>query len=248
VQGHASSQLEPVEIIATADQLTMRIRARFPDSGLLRVSEQVRDTAEHARARGEWISRPRRGLRVAVCLVIALILAASIAGLALVDFRTDGLGLGNVLPLLEAAINDLVLIGAAIFFLTTVETRSKRRQALAAIHELRSLAHIVDMHQLAKDPERLRGGAPRTDVSPSHALTRFELGRYLDYCSELLSLCGKIAALYAQGFEDDVTLCAVNEVENLCTGLSRKIWQKIMILPTLSEAEAPALPLRSALP
>ena len=226
----------------------MRIRARFPESGLLRVSEQVRDTAERARARGEWISRPRRGLRLAVYLLIALIGAASVAGLALVDFRTEGLRLGSALPLVEAAINDIVLIGAAIFFLTTVETRSKRRHALAAVHELRSLAHIVDMHQLAKDPERLRGGAPRTAVSPAHALSRFELGRYLDYCSELLSLCGKIAALYAQGFDDSVTLSAVNEIENLCTGLSRKIWQKIMILPTLQDPQTPeVLPSAAAL-
>lgn len=56
--------------------------------------------------------------------------------------------------------------------------------------------------------------------------------RYLDYSSEMLSLAGKVAALYAQGFSDPVALSAVNEVENLTTGLSRKIWQKIMILHT----------------
>jgi hypothetical protein len=246
VPGHSDATLDSTEIIRTADRLAMRIRARFPESGLLRVSEQVRETAEHARARGEWIARPRHGLRLGVYLLIALILGASAAGLALVDFRTEALRLGSALPLLEAAINDIVLIGAAIFFLTTVETRSKRRQALAAVHELRSLAHIVDMHQLTKDPERLRGRAPHTDVSPAHALSAFELGRYLDYCSELLSLCGKIAALYAQGFDDSVTLSAVTEIENLCTGLSRKIWQKIMILPTLREEQALQAPLRSA--
>ena len=31
-------------------------------------------------------------------------------------------------------------------------------------------------------------------------------------------------------FDDAVALAAVNEIENLTTGLSRKIWQKIMIL------------------
>jgi len=53
---------------------------------------------------------------------------------------------------------------------------------------------------------------------------------YLDYCSEMLSLIGKLAALYVQKFDDPVALAAVNEVEDLTTGLSRKIWQKIMIL------------------
>ena len=69
-------------------------------------------------------------------------------------------------------------------------------------------------------------------------MTRFELGRYLDYCSELLSLVSKIAALYVQRFDDEVVLGAVNEVETLTNGLSRKIWQKIMILDTTTGENA----------
>ena len=44
-----------------------------------------------------------------------------------------------------------------------------------------------------------------------------ELVRYLDYCSELLSLTGKLAALYIQRFDDEITLSAVNDIENLTT-------------------------------
>jgi len=51
----------------------------------------------------------------------------------------------------------------------------------------------------------------------------------------MLSLSAKVAALYAQGFGDPVVLSAVSEVENLSTGLSRKIWQKIMILHTFEQ-------------
>ena len=46
-----------------------------------------------------------------------------------------------------------MLVGAGVFFLMTLETRVKRRRALEAIRELRAIAHIVDMHQLTKDPE-----------------------------------------------------------------------------------------------
>jgi poly-beta-hydroxyalkanoate depolymerase len=69
-------------------------------------------------------------------------------------------------------------------------------------------------------------------------MSAYELTRYLDYCSEMLSLAGKVAALYAQNFPDAVVLAAVNEVETLTTGLSRKIWQKIMILNKL-DADTP---------
>ena len=72
--------------------------------------------------------------------------------------------------------------------------------------------------------------AGETESSPDRKLTVAELGRYLDYCSEMLSMTAKIAALYAERFSDNVVLQAVDEVETLTTGLSRKIWQKIMIL------------------
>ena len=54
--------------------------------------------------------------------------------------------------------------------------------------------------------------------------------RYLDYCSEMLSLTGKLAALYMQNMRDPIVIESVNEIEDLTTSLSRKIWQKIMIL------------------
>ena len=86
------------------------------------------------------------------------------------------------------------------------------------------------MHQLTKHPERVAGGGPDTPSSPKRQLTPFELTRYLDYCSEMLALLSKLAALRTQNFSDPVTLEAVNDVENLTQGLARTIWQKIMIL------------------
>ena len=39
-----------------------------------------------------------------------------------------------------------------------------------------------------------------------------------------------VAALYVQNFEDSVALQAVNEIEDLTTGLAHKIWQKLTIV------------------
>jgi hypothetical protein len=72
--------------------------------------------------------------------------------------------------------------------------------------------------------------------SPSEAMTPLQLSRYLDYCTEMLSLIGKIAALYVQRFDDSSAVAAVSEVEQLTTGLSRKIWQKIMLLNQIADA------------
>jgi hypothetical protein len=62
--------------------------------------------------------------------------------------------------------------------------------------------------------------------------------RYLDYCSELLSLTSKVAALYVQHLNDAVVLAAVNDIESLAASLSHKIWQKIMIIGTAAKPEA----------
>ena len=72
-------------------------------------------------------------------------------------------------------------------------------------------------------------------MSPDRTMTQFELTRYLDYCAEMLSLIGKLAALYADRVRDSVVIASVNDVENLTAGLGRKIWQKITIIGALEE-------------
>jgi hypothetical protein len=66
-------------------------------------------------------------------------------------------------------------------------------------------------------------------------MTPYQLTRYLDYCSELLAITSKLAAVHAEGFDDASVLAAVNDVESLTQGLSSKIWQKIMILDLASD-------------
>lgn len=73
-------------------------------------------------------------------------------------------------------------------------------------------------------------------------MSEFELGRYLDYCAEALSLAGKIAALYAQSSRDPVVIASVNDIETLTSNMSAKIWQKINIVRDAApgEVETPA--------
>ena len=56
---------------------------------------------------------------------------------------------------------------------------------------------------------------------------------YLSYCSEMLSLTAKTAALCAEHSADGVVLETVSYIETLTTELSNKIWQKISLLPHL---------------
>jgi hypothetical protein len=230
-------ELDAERIVLTVRTLEQRIRERFPESGLARVAGELVDVAQRTVARVAELTHPNVPIRVAVGTLVTLLLAL-LLGLALtleLSLRVDNLA--TLLQATESAVNDVVFAGIAIWFLMTLETRIKRRRALQAIHELRSLAHVVDMHQLTKDPERVLTPGRDTASSPRRApMTRFELARYLDYCSELLSLTSKLAALYVQRFQDEHVLAAVSDVQTLTNGLSGKIWQKIVILDTAAEA------------
>ena len=134
------------------------------------------------------------------------------------------------LGLAETTVNDLVFVAIAVFFLYSVPDRIQRGNSLAMLHRLRSLAHVIDMHQLDKDPERLRSTYQETEVSLKVGLNRTQMESYLNYCSELLSLVGKAAALCAEESQDSVVLETVSTIETLTLGMSRKIWQKISVL------------------
>lgn len=222
--------LDSEKILETIETLSRRIAERFPGSGLSKVCEELLTIAGESQSRTAWIAKPQRALRLITGALVAIIIVGLVFVLANTSWPRNGIDLVVLVQVSEAGLNAFLLLSGAILFLVTAETRIKRRRALKAIHELRALAHVIDMHQLTKDPERLVARMAATPSSPKQNLTPAELGRYLDYCSEMLSLIGKLAALYVQKFDDPVALAAVNEVEDLTTSLSRKIWQKIMII------------------
>ena len=114
-------------------------------------------------------------------------------------------------------------------FLIRLEERLKRRSALAALHELRSIVHVIDMHQLTKDPSKFIIGG-NTPSSPPLLLNQFQMTRYLDYCSEMVSLTSKVAVLFGQSLEDQAVAEVVSDIEHVSAGLAQKIWQKITLL------------------
>ncbi|QIG46246.1 hypothetical protein G5V58_24840 [Nocardioides anomalus] len=228
---------EPLEAPAvkeTVEELYGRIEARFPTRGLLKVCGdlgQLVDEVEVASGVGHRQIRVARAVsRVAIVLVaaitgLAIVLAAKDVATGDVDNFIDGLSIA------ETAISDLVYASIAIFFLWALPERLQRSKLLNLLHQLRSTAHVIDMHQLTKDPEQLKPSFVSTAKSKPLDLDRDQMERYLDYCSELLSLVGKTAALCAEESRDSLVLETVSTVENLTVGLSRKIWQKISNLP-----------------
>ena len=229
--------LDPDRIIATAETLERRISERFPESGLSRVSSELIGIARDAKRQATALARPIWWLRalIGMALVCGFLIFAFVG--TILSFDRIGPNGFDFVQGIEATINTMVLAGIGYLTLFKAEERIKRDKVLKGLHPLRSLIHIIDMHQLTKDPVTLSKGFRRTRSSPERSLSREDLSRYLDYCSEMLAVTGKLAALYAQSVRDMQVVEAVNDVENLGSNLSRKIWQKIMLI---SPEPAPA--------
>jgi hypothetical protein len=227
-------QLAADHVGATVAHLERRIQARFGERGLTKAARDlgklvvlVQSQAEqsHDRLRRRTLVARAASITIVAATVVALVVSlrsAVVDGLA----RTT-----DWVPLVESVINDLVFAAIAVVFLWAFPERLERRTMLRLLHQLRSLAHVIDMHQLSKDPEQLSPTYVPTPQSIVHGLDADQLHHYLTYCSEMLSLTAKAAALCGEYSTDGVVLETISYIETLTTELSNKIWQKISLLP-----------------
>ncbi|NLS93949.1 MAG: hypothetical protein GXX96_17455 [Planctomycetaceae bacterium] len=222
-------RLEASKVRDTIYQLTLRIHDRFPSSGIFDVCGELYSLSKDTEKIVAAIARPLFGVRlVAATLILAFI--GAIVFLLLGHPVDEKLSVYSMIGTLESGGNLLILIGLAVIFLWSWERRVRRGRVIKNLNRLREIAHVIDMKQLTKDPDGLAQVSRPTANSPKRRLNAFELGRYLDYCTEMLSLTSKLGYLYVADFHDTDATDAANDLETLCTSLARKIWQKIMIL------------------
>lgn len=222
--------LQAEKIVDTTFVLAQRVAERLPNSGLSKVAAELAEASKDISRVAAEMKKPILPLRVFSVIVTAVFVVLIV--IALISLKPDMrvAGVSDLAQGVESLINDIFFAGVAIWFFFTIEGRIKRKRALDKIAELRSLAHVIDMHQFTKDPDRMTRSYQATLSSPKIELTPALLTRYLDYCSEMLAILGKLGALLVQDFDDAQTLDAVNDIEDLTSGLQRKIWQKIMII------------------
>ena len=154
-------------VVKTLETLRARISERFPGAGLSEVARDLVETAGDTASRARAIGRPYLLLRFVILVLV--LTGAGVLAWGLSSVSPQGALEGNVLALsqgLESVVNLLILLGAGVWFLMTLEQRLKRGRVLRDLHELRTFAHVVDMHQLTKDPTTiLSRGAPTTSSS-----------------------------------------------------------------------------------
>lgn len=235
--------LDPAKLLETIRLFHKRIVRVFPGSGLSEVSAELEGTAQHCFAEVEKQKRPLWGLRCAVALGVLLLLMLPLEICWLLRFPVKFDDFGEFVQATDAGFNVVVLLVGAVIFLVSMENRVKQRSALKVLHELRSLAHVVDMHQLNKDPmmdlSALDEGA-RLSTRPKAIKQAQDLWYYLSFSTDLLSVVGKLAACFGQSQTDRTILDTVNEIESVSTALSRKIWQKMSLVRPPPHPAAPS--------
>jgi len=237
----AYDRLEADAVLDTARRLQQRILARFPTRNLGKVADQlvvVSTDLEQVAARKPAI-RALRVVSLALIGILVVIAAVSLVAVIveLIENPADAI---NLMSTMSNVISNLVYAGLAVIFLWVLPSHLERSRLLGELHRLRSLAHVIDMHQLTKDPERFADAYHPTPHSVNVGLTAIDMATYLDYCSELLSLVAKTAAVYAERSTDPAVLATISDIENLTSGMARKIWQKLSLLPGIGVGPATA--------
>lgn len=228
--------LNPEKIVKTTENLMTRIEKEFSNRGIQKLGISLLEIACKSRDRSRWIAKPLIAVRVGIGLLITFVILAIIKVFLIFNVKLFKIELAEFIQTFDALINVFIFVGLFLLFLITIETRIKRRRALKAIHELRALAHVIDMHQLTKDPEVILIKNKMDSDMQHEAMTPFELMRYLDFCCDMLSIIGKVAALYVQDFDDPILLASVNEIQSLTMGLSSNIGQKIQTVQTYKKS------------
>lgn len=238
----AYSTLDSEKIVETLVTLGQRIEDRFPGAGLSRVCQELIGIARESKERGALLDKPNRVLRAISASVIVLGGWGLIYVASIMSYTRQNQEFFGVLQGIDSLVSVVVIIGGALLFLVTLESRWKRQKALAYLDELRSIIHVIDMHQLTKDPSAVHLGGT-TAHSPARSMSPHQLTRYLDYCSEMLSLASKVAAVYAQSAKDAEVVAVASDLGQMTSNLNLKIWQKISLVQN-EPVEGSAVPAR----
>ena len=216
-------KLDSNKITETAIGVSKEIFSAFPKSGLSNLSRELVRYSKDVSILSKKISAPNWPLRISIFVICGLMLIIPFFAIKLIFYKVElTTSVSDFMQGFDALVNEIVFIGIGIYFLSSIETRIKRKKVLKILHELRSMAHVIDARQLTKNSLMFREGGADLSVA-----------QYLKHCTELLSIISSIAAISVQNFSDHISVDAVNDVESLCNGLSRKIWQKIAILEKL---------------
>jgi hypothetical protein len=131
-------------------------------------------------------------------------------------FDTQNKGL--LIQIIESASNLVLVTGAAILSLLSLDKKLRRRKLRSRTALIRSIINTIALLQLEKDPSRLsRDKSQNTAHSPQLNFTALELDCYFEYSIEALEICSAILSTYAKVLDDAVLLEEISDLQELAS-------------------------------
>lgn len=232
---HQRSTVILEELVETCEKLARRIHEAFPGRSIddhakcfaERVDAIVKDKGRAIKAPG-WLQRISAvgGIAAVTLLILTSVLCVRRVG--------DIDNLPTYLSSLDAFFTVLAATVAGGLTMRSIRQRVEQNLAVKRLDELRGVAHVTDMLQIAKCPTRLLYSDPSTTI-PDTALDVRQMTEYLSYAAELQSLTAKVAAVYGRWSTDAAVHAAIDGIERLCADLERKSLQKVLLLEQIHQ-------------
>jgi hypothetical protein len=221
------------ELAETCAKLARRIHASFPDRGIdehaqcfvERVKAIVKDGRRAVEA-PQWLTRLSAIGGVAAVTILVLVSVLCVRRVGDID------NLPTYLSSLDAFFTVLAATIAGGLTMRSIRHRVEQTRALKKLDELRGVAHVTDMLQIAKCPTRLLYS---DHSSEAEAEDIRQMTEYLSYGAELQSLTAKVAAVYGRWCSDASVHAAIDGIERLCADLERKSLQKVLLLEQIHQ-------------
>ena len=139
--------------MATFERLHASICEHLPPTSLPRVPADLVQVGKQQPKNEQQVHRPKWVLHAISALPLTL----------------------DLLQPVKPGLSTIFLLAASAPLLISLELSRERSRCQQALHELRAVAHVVDMHQLTKDPEHALRPGGDTRPSPRRQMTPFEL-------------------------------------------------------------------------
>ncbi|MCE9619065.1 MAG: hypothetical protein K8R92_04055 [Planctomycetes bacterium] len=223
------------------EQLLTRIVERFPESGLRKNATLLLEYARELERDRETLVKVPGWIRLISWLGgFAVVGFIFLSGVYVVKTESGIETLPNFLQALSAVITVFAGATAGFFTMRSIEQSQVRRLALSKLQFLREMAHVIDMLQLSKSPVAIMfppNPLDPADATRSHKpiLTPKEMFQYLSYCGELSALIGKLAVIFIGWVHDPTLLATIDDVEDLCSDLERKMLSKLLLIEQLHQ-------------
>ncbi|MDP6891073.1 MAG: hypothetical protein QF471_07060 [Phycisphaerales bacterium] len=128
--------------------------------------------------------------------------------------------LHDSIEMLDGLFNYLVSSALGVYVCWQLAAWLRRRKPLKVLHNIRSLAQIMDQLQSNKTV------IDRGEVSLSLA----QRVHYLEATERSITIAGKIASTLLINHNDRIIIDEVTEIEQACNSMAIRIWQKIAVL------------------